>query len=136
MSKKGKALTKTFEGYKDVTYKDHLGNLTCGWGHHLSEGSKVCKQINQVFFKGDYEGAVRTYDSYNFEIDYIRRDAIVDMIFNLGASRFATFRKLISALYEKDYELAGHEIKDSLYYHQVMFRAQTIREIIIEGTYP
>jgi len=52
------------------------------------------------------------------------------MRFNLGATGFRSFRKMIKAVNESDFDKASKEMKDSNWYSQVGKRAETLVEMM------
>jgi GH24 family phage-related lysozyme (muramidase) len=64
-----------------------------------------------------------------------RRDALVDISFNLGATRLRKFRKALKAMADEDYEQAANEFMDSRWSEQVGRRAFTVTEMIRKGGY-
>jgi lysozyme len=58
---------------------------------------------------------------------------LVDMIFNLGLTRFLLFKNLNAALAAGDYLRAAHEMLDSRWYRQVGRRARKLRHIMLTG---
>ena len=62
-----------------------------------------------------------------------RQGAFVNMIFNMGGSRFSKFTKMIHAVKENDWATAAIEAKDSLWYKQTGNRAKRIVEEISNG---
>lgn len=136
MSKNAKALIKHHEGYREEVYRDSLGLLTCGWGHLLAEKTSVPKQAAQLFFKADFDRAVRDYDTFGFSLDPTRRDVILNMLFNLGWVKFKGFKKLIQSLHTKDWQEAATQMEDSKWHHQVGQRAIDLEEMMRTGLYP
>lgn len=55
---------------------------------------------------------------------------IVDMVFNLGPSKFSKFRKTIGAFERLDFGMAADEMVDSQWYHQVGNRSKRNVSII------
>jgi lysozyme len=68
-------------------------------------------------------------------MDDARRDACINLVFNMGLTRFRQFKKMIKAFEDRDYERASEELLDSRYSLQVGKRAQEVSEIIRTGKY-
>lgn len=66
-------------------------------------------------------------------LDKVRRKVVIDMRFNLGASGFRQFKKMIAALERRDYHAAAHEMINSKWYHQVGTRARRLVEMMRTG---
>ena len=73
--------------------------------------------------------AVFTRDFFNSLSDN-QKVALVDMMFNLGLSRFLTFKKFILAVKNKDFIKASAEIINSRAYQQNNSRYQKLSEQI------
>ncbi|MCK5017580.1 MAG: hypothetical protein KAS32_10975 [Candidatus Peribacteraceae bacterium] len=122
-----KRMLREDEGTVFEVYADTEGNLTCGVGHLLAEGSKVNKAICHIFFKDDYYKAkkdtVKFLTEFNIEIDKTRRGVLICLVFNMGVGSYSkktglkSFRNMILALQDKDYDTAGMELKDSRWYN-------------------
>ena len=67
-----------------------------------------------------------------FEINEARRYVLISMSFNLG-SRIKSFKKMLLALENGDYELASREMLDSKWAKQVKTRAKKLSEIMRKG---
>lgn len=106
---------KGHEALKRIMYLDHLGNPTIGWGHKLTEpiSEKACEAI----FADDFANAIKGFFSLPVNVrchlTLPRREVLVEMIFQLGLTRFMKFREMLKALAAKDYERAADEIMDS-----------------------
>jgi len=68
-------------------------------------------------------------------LDAVRQDAIIDLFFNLGATRFRQFKKAIGYLESDDYIMSAAEFLDSRWSQQVGYRAEEICEMIETGEY-
>lgn len=135
--KEGASYIKHFEGFRDIIYKDSLGNLTCGWGHYLKEGSKIPKIISHILFKMDYAKARRDCKQLEgelgFKLDPVRKIVLVDLIFNMGLGKVRRFKRMLAALKLKDFNTAASELEDSLYFTQVGVRGVTNRDVLRTG---
>jgi GH24 family phage-related lysozyme (muramidase) len=64
-----------------------------------------------------------------------RKEAIIDMLFNLGITRFLGFKNTISAILAGDWGAAARGIRNSLWYQQVKGRARRIAGEIETGNF-
>lgn len=55
-----------------------------------------------------------------------KRVPILDMLYNLGRTKFKKFRKCIKAIENKDWSEAGKQVRESLAYHQAPTRYERI----------
>jgi len=128
---------KRHEGYRESVYMDTEGNLTCGWGHCLREGSKVPERVCEIFFEADIASAIN--DFYRIDkklrdkLNHVRRRVICNMIFNMGLSGTLNFKKMWKAVRKKDWEEAATQLLDSSYAQQVGRRAFELANLMKKG---
>ena len=129
------ALIEKHEGYRDVIYLDSIGIPTLGWGHALHIGSKVPIEVSGKFFEQDFKEALRNYDSLEFPRDVTDeiKAVILDMLFNLGLTRFKGFKNFIAAARRMDREGMAYHMMQSKWAEQVGSRATEDRDIILKG---
>ena len=65
-----------------------------------------------------------------------RRDAMIDICFNIGLPRLKGFVKALSLMAEGDYDAAADEFMDSKWANDVGERAIRVATMISTGTYP
>ena len=123
------ASLKRDEGYRAEAYRDTEGVLTIGYGHnleveHWSEDRASTalwsdmRALEQAFATGHpSEHAVLERQLAG------RQRALLNMLFNLGPSGLAGFRKMWAALNAGNYEQAAREMLDSKWAKQVGARA-------------
>lgn len=126
---------KRHEGYRGEVYEDTEGVLTCGWGHALYKGSHMPHFINELFLDSDLFRVKLDYASLGYQLDSVREYVIKNMLFNLGLRRFLTFSKMISALWNKDWNRAANEMMDSKWAGQVKGRAAELADMMLTGEY-
>lgn len=115
------------EGIRLFPYEDSVGKWTIGIGRNI-EDIGITRDEALHLLKNDInraEADARKYAWFNSLSDN-RQNVIVNMIFNLGANRFAKFIGVISALAKGDYSLAADEMLDSKWAHQVGSRANEL----------
>ena len=66
----------------------------------------------------------------------MRRDAILNMAFNLGVGGLLTFRNMLLALTAGDWMTAARHARQSDWYQQVGPRAERIAQMIETGVRP
>ena len=69
------------------------------------------------------------------DLDDVRKDAMIDISFNLGATKLRGFTRALAAMQIADYDTAAHEFLNSRWASQVGNRATELVEIIKTGTY-
>ena len=62
----------------------------------------------------------------------VRQMIVVDMVFNLGVSRFLNFKLAMNAMQEEDWEEAAAQMLDSRWADQVGQRAHRLAKAMIE----
>lgn len=122
------------EGLKLKPYRCSEGYLTIGVGHNLDTNG-ISEDIAFALLREDIVSAKVNLSKYSFweELDIVRKDALTDFMFNVGAGTFAKFKNMIAALEAKDYKTASRELLNSRYAKQVGKRAQTIALMISTG---
>ena len=133
---------KKHEGYRDHVYADSKGNLTCGWGHHLWNGSPIHKEISEIFLRQDIANSIRDYrtlmESFSVPIVRVlnieRRRVIVEMIFNMNIQKVLGFKKMWACIKRRDWTGAKREMLGSKWHDQVGKRAETLADIMEKGT--
>ena len=119
------------EGKRNLPYEDDRGNLTIGIGHNMDK--PLSEAAIQQIFQDDLREAERELDRVlpNWtDLDTPRQNVVIDMMFNLGAPRFLTFKKFIKALSVHDYDTAADEMLDSRWFEQVGQRATRLAEMM------
>jgi GH24 family phage-related lysozyme (muramidase) len=68
-------------------------------------------------------------------LDDVRKDAMIDISFNLGATRLRGFRRALAAMEVADYKMAAKEFLDSKWSRDVKGRATELCYMIEMGSY-
>tara|TARA_R100000687_G_C6404673_1_gene143548 strand:+ start:155 stop:565 length:411 start_codon:yes stop_codon:yes gene_type:complete len=126
---------KRDEGVKLFPYKCSANKLTIGVGRNIEERGITEDEANYLL-KNDLTMCIEEVESIFTWYPYLtdsRKRVIVNMVFNLGLSRFLNFKKFIDAMEQKDYETAGKEMLDSKWAKQVGDRAKRLKQMIVEG---
>ena len=110
------------EGEVLTAYKCPAGYITVGVGRNL-EGKGITEAESRMLLVNDIaECASDLRNLFGHQWDNIsdnRRVALADMRFNLGPSRFRSFRRMIQAIRAEDWAWAGKEAMDSRWATQV-----------------
>lgn len=124
------------EGLKLKPYKCTAGKLTIGVGRNLDDNG-ITEAEAIMMLKYDIEVARSALLRYGWFVtmDSIRQEAIINMVFNLGMTRFLQFKKTIAHLQNKEWNLAADEMLRSKWAEQVGNRAKEIAKIIVTGKY-
>lgn len=124
------------EGVRTHPYLDSVGKLTIGVGRNLEKG--LHPNEIRLLLLNDIREAMCDVEGFTWfdDLNEVRQRAMVDMMFNLGRSRFMGFRKMIVALNKHDYEDAALEMLDSKWAKQTGRRARKLAEMIRTGEDP
>ena len=130
-------MLKRHEGVKTHVYKDHLGLETIGVGRCIAEGSLGLSDDEvEYLLAGDI---ARCRDELTDEyfwfpaLNEARQAAMIDISFNLGATRLRGFVKALDAMANEKFEEAAAHFLDSRWSKQVGNRAIEVTEMIATG---
>jgi lysozyme len=134
---KSKLITqlRLHEGVKNKVYRDILGIETIGVGRNLEDKGLSDDEIDYLLENDikDVEKDLKQFCRWWEKLDEVRQRAIADLVFNMGITRFLTFKKTINHLQNERFVEAGDELLNSRYAEQVGVRAERISEMIRYG---
>ena len=129
---------KADEGEVLEVYKDHLGYPTIGIGHLVRAedeehgkptGTKITAERSRKLFDRDVQCAIedceRLYGQWHNWPEEVQL-ILVNMAFNLGATRLAKFKNMHNMLSQHKWKEAAAEGRDSRWYRQVTNRAERL----------
>ena len=121
------ASVKTHEGLKLQVYKCPANRLTIGYGRNLDDRG-ISKEEAEMLLLNDLETSTKEAKKFEFyeNLTSNRQDVIVEMIFNMGLTRFKEFKKTIGYINQANYSAAADEMLDSRWAKQVGQRALTL----------
>jgi lysozyme len=67
-------------------------------------------------------------------LNKIRREVLIEMVYNLGFSGVMKFKKMWAAIEVNDFEEAGIQMLDSKWHRQVGQRAKTLAALMGDGS--
>lgn len=116
------------EGLRNKPYKCTAGKLTIGYGRNLDDEGISAIEATSLLMNDIQKALEAAYTIFpGFEhFEDGRQVAIIDMLFNLGVSRFTKFKNMIAAIHRRDWTAAATEAIDSKWYNQVGDRAKTV----------
>lgn len=128
------------EGKKSKPYRDTVGKITIGIGRNLTDVGLRESEINTLL-DNDLEtakDAIRLHlpwatPSFLGEARYA---AVVDLVFNMGIRSFLKFRATLNALTNGDWDRAGANLRNSLWFKQVAQRGPRIVNMIVTNKWP
>jgi lysozyme len=127
--------------HEGVILKPYLctaGKTTIGIGRNLDDVG-ITREEADMMLDHDIDRCIAELDrsvprwrTHN----EVRQNVLIELVFNLGISRFLGFRRMLAALAASDYATAAKEMKDSRWYTQVGKRAVTLCEMMRTGEFP
>lgn len=127
---------KVHEGYRSRAYQDTVGVWTIGYGTNLQE-LQIGEELAAEWLNLKLRQAAVSAGGYPWyaTLSWPRKDVIVEMIYNLGLTRFDRFAKLKKALAESNYKTASEEMLASTWAEQVGVRALRLATQMSSGAY-
>ena len=132
-------MLRLHEGVRYKVYVCSEGYETIGVGRNISEGGLGLSKDEVDFLLVNDIKRVQDELTRNFswflDLNEARRDAMVDICFNLGLTRLRSFANALEAMSYGQYEIAANEFMDSRWSQQVGNRAVEVTEMIRTGEY-
>ena len=138
-------MLKRHEGVRNHIYTDSLGYQTIGVGRNIQNGISD-KEIDFLLLN-DMERVISELENnFNWfsDMEWARRDAIINIAFNLGITRLLLFKKALNAMSQKDYsryifynisfsvrDIVRHDILNGLYIHFFVMIAANLNAFAI-----
>lgn len=123
---------------RHVAYMCPTGHWTIGIGRNIDPngGIGLSDEEVDILLENDIIRVVKElsaeYPWFN-SLDDVRKNALIDISFSLGATRLRLFKKALAAMEVADYSLAANEFMDSRWAKQVRSRAIELTEMIRNG---
>lgn len=121
---------------RHVPYQDSVGKWTIGYGRNLSDVGLSELEAVALLRRDITEAEDDMRDLFHEWWDTFsdrRREALVNMRFNLGPSRLRGFKRMIGAIVINHWGSAAREALDSEWSRQTGERAQRIAAALREG---
>ena len=130
------AMLQRHEGLRLKPYKCTAGKLSIGYGRNLDDMG-ISEVEAMVLLRHDIE---RCYDELNVfswfsDLDQVRQEALIDMLYNLGLPTFLEFKKTLKYVAEGKYSQAAEEMLRSKWADQVGDRAKELAYMMDTGCY-
>jgi lysozyme len=132
-------MLKRHEGVRSHVYLCSAGYETIGVGRNISKsGMGLSDDEVDYLLENDIARVIKELSSeypwFN-DLDDVRKDAMIDISFNLGATRLRGFKKALAAMEVANYTLAAKEFLDSKWSRDVKGRAHELASMIETGEY-
>lgn len=132
-------MLKRHEGVKSHVYLCSAGYETIGVGRNISKsGMGLSDDEVEYLLENDIVRVIKELSSeypWFKDLDDVRKDAMIDISFNLGATRLRGFKRALAAMEVADYEMAAKEFLDSKWSRDVKGRATELCYMIEMGSY-
>lgn len=139
MTEKLLEMLKRHEGVESHVYRCSAGYETIGVGRNISKsGLGLADDEVDYLLENDIVRVIKELSSeypWFKDLDDVRKDAIIDISFNLGATRLRGFRRALAAMDAADYKTASLEFLDSKWSRDVKGRSTELAYMIEMGEY-
>ena len=125
---------------RHVAYKCSAGYWTLGVGRNVDPNGGIGLSDDEVNYllENDILRVIKElsteYRWFN-SLDDVRKDAMIDISFNLGATRLRGFKRALAAMEVADYKTAAKEFLDSKWSRDVKGRSHELAHMIETGEY-
>lgn len=131
-------LIKEHEGFRHYVYKCTEGKSTIGYGRNIdcAGGRGISKEEAEMLLRNDIiQIRQKLGDALFFfaALDHVRQTVLVSMMYNMGFRGIISFKKMIIAIIDQNYDLAADEMLDSKWAKQVPGRAKALSELMRVG---
>lgn len=135
MISKALELLKKEEGYRQFLYTCSEGKTTIGYGFNLDDTGLSKEESSLILELRISKIEELLFHEYTWfrSISSDRQSILISMVYQLGFKGFKSFKKMIKALADKDYDLASEEGLDSLWSLQTPTRAIRHMEVLRRG---
>ena len=130
------AIIRRHEGLRLKPYLCSEGKITIGFGRNL-EDMGISEKEAEMLLMSDIERCYEELDVFSWfhDLDQVRQEAMVNMLFNLGLPTFLEFKKTLKFVAEGKYSQAAEEMLRSKWANQVGDRAKELAYMMDTGCY-
>jgi lysozyme len=133
-------MLKRHEGVEHHIYRCSAGFWTLGAGRNVDPQGGLGLSDDEVDYllENDIVRVIKELSSeypWFKDLDDVRKDAMIDISFNLGATRLRGFKRALAAMEVADYKMAAKEFLDSKWSRDVKGRATELCYMIEMGSY-
>jgi lysozyme len=133
-------MLKRHEGVEHHIYRCSAGFWTLGAGRNVDPQGGLGLSEDEVDYllENDIVRVIKELSSeypWFKDLDDVRKDAMIDISFNLGATRLRGFKRALAAMEVADYKMAAKEFLDSKWSRDVKGRATELCYMIEMGSY-
>lgn len=133
-------MLRRHEGVETHAYKCTAGKITIGVGRNIDPAGGIGLSEDEILCMLENDIARTVFElgrefAFFSGLDDVRRDALIDLCFNVGITSLRNFKMANAAMAEDDYDKAADEYMDSRWASQVGNRAKEICAMIRTGEY-
>jgi len=123
------------EGLRLFPYEDETGHITIGVGRNLTNDGISSPEAITLLMNDIQAATTALSQNYPWTdvVDEVRREVLINMVFNLGIGDFSQFREFLAAVQVGNWQEAANKMLDSEWARQVGPRAQRLAIQITEG---
>lgn len=123
------------EGVRLKPYRDTVGKLTIGVGRNLDDRGITEIEAAQMLDTDINLAKVELafFMPWSSQLNDARREALLNMTFNLGIVKLRLFKNMLAALKAGDWQKAHDEALNSKWAKQVKQRANRIAKTFLTG---
>ena len=140
MSERLIKMLKRHEGVRSHAYRCSSNKITVGCGRNIDENGGIGltdSEIDMLLANDIKRVEQELADRFSWyrNLDSVRREAMIDIAFNLGITKLLGFKKALAAMESGDYYWASTEFNASRWAEQVGYRAEELCDMIETGEY-
>jgi lysozyme len=129
---------KRHEGVRYYVYRDHLGYETIGVGRCINRAVGLGLSPDEVEYLliNDVQRCIEELDGafeWFKDLDEVRREAMINLCFNLGLTKLRKFVNALEAMKQRNYNKAAAEFLNSKWANQVGERSREVAHMIRTG---
>ncbi len=133
-------MLRKHEGVETHAYKCTAEKITIGVGRNIDPAGGLGLSDSEIdFLLANDVARVNKELIISFpwfaELDEVRKDAMINICFQLGLPRLKKFKKSLAYMANGDFDLAANEFLDSNWASQTPARANEITQMIRSGDY-
>ena len=126
---------KKHEGFSPKLYKCPAGKWSIGFGRNLEDCGISEMEAETLLMNDLTRATLELFNNFSWagKLDNTRKNVLIEMVFNMGISRFKGFKKMLAACQKGEWDKAADEMLDSKWATQVKQRAKTLAEKMRKG---
>lgn len=129
-----KARIRHHEGFRSDPYVDSLGHVTYGYGHKITPINKLsAERLLTSDLQIAFAHTVDLFSDVWRNLNQVRREVLVEMVFQMGKTGVSKFVKMCQALVNQDYDTAAQEMMKSRWYEQSKGRCTYLAYLMLHG---